>query len=94
MAQGVDLSGAYQCVQACSSPQPGLAYVTQNGWDLNIVNEVGQASRAWVDWPGHIWVQNWNEGAVYSPDGMTIQFDRGTVWERYVPPPPVRRRRG
>ena len=36
-------------------------------------------SRAWVDWPGHIWAQSWNEGAIFSPDGMTIQFDRGTV---------------
>jgi len=25
-------------------------------------------------------------GAVFSSDGMTIQFDRGAVWERCVPP--------
>ena len=34
-------------------------------------------------------------GAIYSPDGMTIQFDRGTVWQRAIdlpPPPPPRRR--
>jgi hypothetical protein len=30
-------------------------------------------------------------GAVYSPDGMTIQFDNGTVWQRDMgPPPPTR----
>jgi hypothetical protein len=89
------LSGAYQCVQNCRGP--GLAYVTQNGWELNLVNEAGQPSRAWIDYPGHIWAQYWNEGAIYSPDGFAIQFDDGTVWQRFVPPPPpppVLRRRG
>jgi len=59
--------------------------------DLNLVNEIGQASRAWVDWPGHIWARSWNQGAVYSPDGMTIQFDRGSVWQRIVPQSLLRR---
>jgi len=77
-----DLSGQYQCLQNCRGP--GLAYVTQYGWDLNLVNEAGQPSRAWIDHPGHIWAQSWDEGAVYSPDGFTIQFDDGTVWQRYV----------
>ena len=81
----LNLSGQFRCVQGCLAPGP--AYVTQNGWDLNLVNEVGQPSRAWVDWPGHIWAQYWNEGAVYSPDGMVIQFDRGSVWVRNVGPP-------
>jgi len=84
------LSGAYHCVQNCAGPGP--AYVTQNGWDLNLTNEVGQPTRAWVDWPGHIWAQSWNEGAIYSPDGMTIQFDNGAVWQRFVPEPVLRRR--
>jgi hypothetical protein len=74
-AQEVNLSGPYQCV--VNSAGPGPATVTQNAWDLNLVNEIGVPSRAWVDWPGHIWVQSWNEGANFSPDGMTIQFDRG-----------------
>ncbi len=95
-AQAPDLSGPYQCVQGCAAGPggpagpPTPAYVTQNGWDLNLVNEAGIPSRAWIDWPGHIWAQNWDEGAVYSADGMTIQFDRGTVWRRIValPPPP------
>ena len=82
-AQVASLSGAYQCVQNCRGPGP--AFVTQNGWDLNLVNEIGQPSRAWIDWPGHIWAQYWNEGAVYSPDGMTIQFDHGSVWQRIIP---------
>ena len=83
--QALNLSGQFRCVQGCTGPGP--AYVTQNGWDLNLVNEVGQPSRAWIDWPGHIWAQYWNEGAVYSPDGMAIQFDRGSVWVRDLGPP-------
>jgi hypothetical protein len=93
-AQVPSLSGQYQCVQNCRGGTPGMAFVTQNGWDLNLVNEVGEPSRAWIDYPGHIWAQYWNEGAVYSPDGFTIQFDRGTVWERFVPPPPAVGSRG
>ena len=83
----INLSGQFQCVQGCRGPGP--AYVTQNGWDLNLVDEIGQPSRAWIDYPGHIWAQYWHEGAVYSPDGMTIQFDNGSVWQRFVPPPSV-----
>jgi len=82
--QVLNLSGEFQCVEGCAGGQPGPAFVTQNRWDLNLVNEVGQPTRAWVDWPGHIWAQGWNEGAVYSADGMTIQFDNGTVWRRNV----------
>jgi hypothetical protein len=88
---GPGLSGQFQCIAGCAGVA-GPAFVTQNGWDLNLVNEIGQPSRAWIDWPGHIWVQSWNEGAVYSADGMTIQFDNGTVWARNVilMVPPVR----
>jgi len=85
-AQVLNLSGQFRCVQGCVGAGP--AYVTQNGWDLNLVNEVGEPSRAWIDWPGHLWAQYWNEGAVYSPDGMTIQFDRGSVWVRDLEPAP------
>jgi hypothetical protein len=46
------------------------------------VNEAGMASRAWFDYPGRIWVDRAQVGAVYSPDAMTIQFDNGTVWQR------------
>jgi hypothetical protein len=86
------LSGQFQCIAGCAGGIVGPAFVTQNGWDLNLVNEIGQPSRAWVDYPGHIWVQSWNEGAVYSADGMTIQFDNGTVWAKNVilVVPPVR----
>jgi hypothetical protein len=82
--QVLNLSGQFQCVEGCAGGQPGPVFVTQNRWDLNLVNELGQPTRAWVDWPGHIWAQSWNEGAVYSPDGMTIQFDNGTVWRRNI----------
>ena len=74
----MNLSGEFRCVQGCLGPSP--AYVTQNGWDLNLVNEVGQPSRAWIDYPGHVWAQYWNEGAVYSPDG----FDNESVWQRVI----------
>jgi hypothetical protein len=90
-AQGVDLSGRYICVKGCSTEIPGqFAYITQNGWNLNLVNEVGRPSRAWLDWPGRIWADNYQEGALVSPDGMVIQFDRGSVWQRDLGlPPPV-----
>jgi hypothetical protein len=81
-AQGVDLSGPYRCVQMCREGLAGPAFVTQRGWDMNMVNEAGEPSRAWIDRPGHIWAPGWSQGAVYSPDGMVIQFDRGTVWQR------------
>jgi hypothetical protein len=79
-----NLSGQFRCVEGCAAGQSGLAFVTRNGWDINLVNELGQPTPAWVDRPGHIWALNWNEGAVYSPDGMTIQFDNGTVWRRNI----------
>jgi len=93
-AQGINLTGQWQCVASCLAPPGNFAYITQNGWDLNVVNEVGMASRAWVDYPGHIWINRANEGAVYSPDGFALQFDNGTVWQRAseMPPPLVRSR--
>jgi hypothetical protein len=89
----VSLTGNYRCVQGCV---PGLedkpAFVTQNGWDLNLVTEAGVPIRAWFDWyapANRIWMETLQQGAVYSPDGMTIQFDRGTVWLRHTEPDPV-----
>lgn len=84
-AQLLVFSGPYRCVEGCVGP--GQAFVSQNGWDINMVNEAGQPTRAWIDRPGHIWAQSWNEGAIYSPDSMTIQFDRGTVWVLDLGPP-------
>jgi hypothetical protein len=98
-AQDVNLTGRYQCIQNCVAIEPGrFAFVTQYGRDMNIVNEAGMASRAWLDYPGRIWVDRAQVGAVYSPDGMMIQFDNGTIWQRAVelpppPPPPVVPRR-
>jgi hypothetical protein len=89
-AQGVNLTGQYRCIEGCYAARPGqFAYVTQNGWELNMVNDAGLASRAWLDYPGRIWVAQANMGAIYSPDGMTIQFDNGTVWRRAPEPPPA-----
>ena len=83
-AQSINLTGKYRCIAVCRADLPGPAFVTQNEWDLNLLNEAGQSSRAWRDWstPNRIWIESWGEGAVFSPDGMTIQFDRGTVWQR------------
>jgi len=82
--QALNVSGQFQCVERCARGLPGPAFITQNGWELNLVNELGQSSRAWIDRPGHIWARNWNEGAVYSSDGMTVQFDNGAVWRRDI----------
>jgi hypothetical protein len=89
-AQGVNLTGQFRCVQLCASGLQGQpAFVTQNGWNLNLLNEAGEPSRAWVDWSGHLWAENWHEGALFSSDGMTIQFDRGTIWQRDLGEPPA-----
>ena len=100
LAQDVNLTGRWQCIRMCASDAPGLfAFITQYGRELNVVNEVGMASRAWVDYPGRIWVERADQGAIYSPDGMTIQFDNGTIWQRALellpppPPPPLAPRR-
>ena len=101
-AQTANLTGTYRCVQACRG---GLidypAYVTQNGPELNVVDEAGQPSRATPDWSApatRIWLDAWDESAVYTPDAMTIQFDNGRIWQRDLgplppPPPPPRWRR-
>jgi hypothetical protein len=94
-AQNANLSGRWQCVALCVGPPGGLAFITQNGWDLNVVNDVGMPSRAWIDYPGHIWIETANQGALFSPDGFTLQFDRGTVWQRAPEmAPPILQRRG
>ena len=88
-AQSVNLTGIYACVQMCRGGLP--AYVTQNGPELNLLTEAGGPSRAWPDWfspANRIWIDAFNESAVYSPDGMLIQFDNGTIWQRGLPPPP------
>ena len=85
-AQSVNLTGAYRCVKVCRGGLVGNpAFVTQNGAELNLLNEVGEASRAWPDWfapATRIWVERYNFGAVFSPDAITIQFDNGTIWQR------------
>lgn len=95
-AQSINLTGIYKCVRMCQGKLP--AYITQNGTELNLLTEAGQPSRAWPDWywpATRIWIDAFNQSAVYSPDGMLIQFDNGTIWQRDlgpVPPPPRSRR--
>src|SRR5215475_8998135 len=50
----VNLTGRYRCIELCQAPG-GYAYITQNGTEMNMVNDVGEASRAWLDYPGRIW---------------------------------------
>lgn len=90
-AQSANLTGIYTCVQGCRGMGP--AHITQNGPSFNLVTEAGVAARAWPDWfapASRIWIDAFNEGAVYSPDGMIVQFDNGTIWHRGLPLPPPR----
>ena len=86
----ISLTGTYRCAQGCVPGFEGkTAYITQNGWNLNIVTESGVPIRAWFDWfspTSRIWMESLNQGAVYSANGMTIQFDRGAVWDRVDDP--------
>jgi hypothetical protein len=92
----INLTGTYVCVQMCRDGNVGFpAYVTQNGDAVNLVTETGESYRAWPDWSApdsRIWIDARDEGAVYSPDGMRIQFDDGRVWQRDFGPPVVVRR--
>ena len=92
-AQSVNLTGNYRCVQDCRDGNlGGLAFVTQNGDTLNLVTETGESYRAWPDVTApnsRIWIDARNESAVYSPDGMRLQFDDGRVWQRDIGPPPA-----
>jgi hypothetical protein len=94
-AQSINLTGTYRCIQDCRDGYMGApAFVTQNGDNFNLVTETGESYRAWPDVTApdsRIWIDARNESAVYSPDGMQIQFDDGRVWQRDVgpPPPPV-----
>jgi hypothetical protein len=66
-----------------------------NATTILIAMSAGTPSRAWVDAPGRLWINAPQTGAIYPPDGMTIQFDNGTIWQRALelPPPPPRRHR-
>jgi hypothetical protein len=94
-AQSINLTGVYTCVQMCRGGLP--AHVTQNGPEINLLTEAGIPSRAWPDWyypATRIWVEALDQSAVFSPDGLLIQFDNGTIWQRdLLPlPPPLRPR--
>jgi hypothetical protein len=90
----INLSGQWWCVAQCLGPPRGLAYITQNGWDLNVVNDGGMASRAWVDYRGHIWIDRANQARFIPPTASLFSLISGTVWQRALalPPPPLPRR--
>ena len=79
-----NLTGRYVCAKNCGPMLWHSAYVTQNGWDLNLLTPGNRPLRATTDWfsPNRIWVWQLNRGAVYSPDGSVIQFDNGTIWRK------------
>lgn len=89
-AETVNLTGTYQCIQACRDGMMGApTFVTQNGDSVNLTTETGESFHAWPDWnapASRIWIEAKGESAVYSPDGMRIQFDDGRVWQRALPP--------
>ena len=68
------------------------AFVTQNGGAVNLTTETGEAYRAWPDWnapASRLWIEAMGQSAVYSPDGIRIQFDDGRVWQRAIMAPGV-----
>jgi hypothetical protein len=91
-AQSVNLTGTYRCIENCRDGNFGApAFITQNGSSFNITTETGDSFRAWPDWNApysRIWIDARDESAVYSPDGIRIQFDDGRVWQRDMGPPP------
>jgi hypothetical protein len=92
-AETVNLTGTYRCIQMCRNGMLGApAFVTQNGDAVNLTTESGESYQAWPDFNAplsRIWIDAGAEGAVYSPDGMRIQFDDGRVWQRDIGPPPA-----
>lgn len=92
-AETVNLTGTYRCIQMCRDGMIGApTFVTQNGDSVSLTTETGQSFHAWPDWnapASRLWIDAKDESAVYSPDGMRIQFDDGRVWQRDIGPPPV-----
>jgi hypothetical protein len=91
-AESVNLTGTYRCIENCRAGNFGApAYITQNGSNFNLTTETGETFHAWPDWNApnsRIWIDARDESAVYSPDGIRIQFDDGRVWQRDMGPPP------
>jgi len=82
----INVDGVYRCVHLCQPGYEGLrAFIGQSGTDVNLVGEAGNSATGFIEYPRRIWVDAWNEGAMISPDGTKIQFDKGTVWLREVP---------
>jgi len=91
-AQSVNLTGTYRCIENCRAGNFGApAYITQNCFNVKPTTETGESFQSWPDWNtpnSRIWIDARDESAVYSPDGIRIQFDDGRVWQRDMGPPP------
>ena len=48
-AQSVNLTGRWQCVASCAAPPGNFAFITQNGWEINMVSDM-----EWRREPGSI----------------------------------------
>ena len=93
LAQSIaGLTGTYRCMQGCVAGYENRpAFITQNGAAINLVSEAGVSAQAWPDMfspVSRIWIEALRQGAVYSPNGLIIQFDNGAVWRRVVEPTP------
>jgi len=88
----VSLTGTYRCMQGCVAGYENRpAFITQNGAAINLVSEAGVSAQAWPDMfspTSRIWIEALRQGAVFSPSGTIIQFDRGAVWRRVAEPTP------
>jgi hypothetical protein len=76
--------GVYRCVNHCAGV--GAVRITQRGRELSLVDPYGRPASAWIDAPGRIRT-TWQDWAMYSPDGFTIQFAGGAVWVLLEPTP-------
>ena len=59
------LNGRYRCVAHCFAPPGGFVFITQNGWEANVLNELGQPSRAYINYRGRVWFEAVQQGAIY-----------------------------
>jgi len=65
-AQGVNLTGQFRCVQLCSAGLQGQpASSPRTAETMNLLNEAGEPSRAWIDLSGHIWAENLARGRAF-----------------------------
>jgi len=84
--RSLNVDGVDRCMHLCVPGYEGArAYVGQSGSQVNLVSESGDAAIGHIEWPRRIWSDQWDKGAMVSPEGIKIQFDHGEVWIREMP---------